>query len=168
MDSDAGSMICALIFVVLLLIDFTMTSFAAALGCASDTELSEAFDEAGKPAETVLQMKNHTGSLMHTIWLLNTVLYIGAGSCLHLFYGRSSDMGRTGCIDASVLSRGKFFAGDDRTEVAGQDSAQVFFVCAACHRGIVSIYICDDCPFQYLCPSAWNRPSVAGTGGDGG
>lgn len=117
MDSDAGSMICALIFAVLLLIDFTMTSFAAAIGCASDAELSEAFEEAGKPAEAVLQMKNHTGSLMHTIWLLNTVLYIGAGSaCIYFTKGHLT----WGVLAALMLLF--YLAGNSLPEMTGRKS----------------------------------------------
>lgn len=115
MDSDTGSIICALIFAVLLLIDFMMTSFAASVECASDAELQEAFEEAGKPAEVILQVKNHTGSLMHTIWLLNTVLYIGAGSACIYF-----TKGYTRWIVLAAAALLSYLAGNSLPEMYGR------------------------------------------------
>ena len=82
MDSDAGSIIGAVVLAALLLIDFIMTSFAAAVDAASDAELEEAFEEAGRPSGAILQVKSHMGMLSHTIWLLHVVICTGAGAGL--------------------------------------------------------------------------------------
>ncbi|MFR8547713.1 MAG: hemolysin family protein [Lachnospiraceae bacterium] len=89
MDSDTGSIIGAVVLAALLLIDFIMTSFAAAVDAASDAELEEAFEEAGRPSGAILQVKSHMGMLSHTIWLLHVVICTGAGAvCIHFVRGR--------------------------------------------------------------------------------
>lgn len=79
MDSDAGALLGAVILVILFLLDFILTAFSSALGSVSDGELTEAFEAEGKPPDAALEMKDHPGQLMHTIWLLTAVTYTGAG-----------------------------------------------------------------------------------------
>lgn len=79
MDSDAGCLFGAIILAALLLLDFLMTAFAAAIRSVSDEKLEALYQEAGKPPEEILSLKEHSGRIKYTIWLLNTVTYMGAG-----------------------------------------------------------------------------------------
>ena len=79
MDSDAGCLLGAVILFVLLWMDFIMTAFASAMRSVSDAELQSAFLELEKPPDEALALKDHFGKMTHTIWLLNTVTYIGSG-----------------------------------------------------------------------------------------
>ena len=51
MDSDTGRWAGTIVLAVLLLLDFIMTVFHAALDATSETELQTAFQEAGRDAD---------------------------------------------------------------------------------------------------------------------
>lgn len=79
MDSDAGALWGAVILFLLLLLDFVLTSFLSALNTVSASELEEAFEEAGRPPDEVMELREHRGKLTHTIWLINALICTMAG-----------------------------------------------------------------------------------------
>ncbi len=79
MDSDAGALCSTIILVFLLLMDYILTAYAAALGSRTDLEIEESFREKEKSAQPVLELKDNFARLRHSIWLLNALTYTGAG-----------------------------------------------------------------------------------------
>lgn len=81
MDGDASTLLGAVLLAFLLILNFIMTAFSAALRSVSDLELQEAFEAEGRPPDESAEWKSHPEKLRHTIWLLRAVTYTGAG-CL--------------------------------------------------------------------------------------
>ena len=79
MDSDTCHLAGTIVLIVLLLLDFVAAAFRAALESASDSELQTVYQEAGRPSGWILELKDHPGRLIHTIWLMNSITYIVAG-----------------------------------------------------------------------------------------
>ncbi|MDD6324492.1 MAG: hemolysin family protein [Lachnospiraceae bacterium] len=79
MDGDASTLLGACLLAFLLILNFIMTAFAAAIRSVSDTEIQEAFESEGKPPDEICELKDHSDRLMHTIWLLTAVTYTGTG-----------------------------------------------------------------------------------------
>lgn len=79
MDSDTCHLVGTIILIVLLLLDFLAAAFHAALDSVSDSELQTVYQEADRPPEQILALKDRPGRLLHTIWLMNSVTYIVAG-----------------------------------------------------------------------------------------
>ena len=79
MDGDASTLLGACLLAFLLILDFIMTAFSAAIRSVSDTEIQEAFESEGKPPDEICELKDHSDRLMHTIWLLTAVTYTATG-----------------------------------------------------------------------------------------
>ena len=79
MDSDAGCPAGIIILIVLFLVNLVMEAYASAIRSVSEGELQDIFEEAGKPSEDILKLKDRPDGIKHTIWLLNTVTCVGAG-----------------------------------------------------------------------------------------
>lgn len=79
MDSDAGALWGTVIMVFLLLIDFILTAYAAALESTSDGEIEEASQREEKFPDCVGELKANYPKLQHGIWFVNALTYIGAG-----------------------------------------------------------------------------------------
>lgn len=79
MDGDASTLVGACLLAFLLILNFIMTAFAAAIRSVSDAELQEAFASEEKPPDEICELKDHSDRLMHTIWLLTAVTYTGTG-----------------------------------------------------------------------------------------
>lgn len=79
MDSDASTLVGAMILACLLIIHFILTAFASAIRSISDAELMEVFEAEEKPPDEVRNLKEHPARLLHTMWLLTAVTYTGAG-----------------------------------------------------------------------------------------
>ena len=79
MDSDASTLFGAILLAFLLIINFIMTAFLAAIRSISDSDLEEAFAAQGRPPDPVCELKDHPGRLTHTVWLLTAVTYTLAG-----------------------------------------------------------------------------------------
>ena len=70
MDSDASTLFGAILLAFLLIINFIMTAFLAAIRSISDSDLEEAFAAQGRPPDPVCELKDHPWRLTHTVWLL--------------------------------------------------------------------------------------------------
>ncbi len=79
MDGDASTLLGACLLAFLLILNFIMTAFSAAIRSVSDTEIQEAFESEGKPPDEICELKDHSDRLIHTIWLLTAVTYTAAG-----------------------------------------------------------------------------------------
>ena len=79
MDGDASTLLGACLLAFLLILNFIMTAFSAAIRSVSDTEIQEAFESEGKPPDEICEMKDHSDRLIHTIWLLTAVTYTATG-----------------------------------------------------------------------------------------
>lgn len=79
MDGGASTWLSACLLAFLLILNFIMTAFAAAIRSVSDTEIQEAFESEDKPPDEICELKGHPDRLMHTIWLLTAVTYTGTG-----------------------------------------------------------------------------------------
>ena len=79
MDSDASTLFGAILLAFLLIINFIMTAFLAAIRSISDSDLEEAFAAQGRPPDPVCELKDHPWRLTHTVWLLTAVTYTLAG-----------------------------------------------------------------------------------------
>ncbi len=79
MDSDTGRWAGTMLLAVLLLLDFIVTLFHAALDATSETELQSACQEAGRDPDRFLELKDHPGRLVATNWLTHTAAGIFAG-----------------------------------------------------------------------------------------
>lgn len=79
MDGDASTLLGACLLAFLLILNFIMTAFSAAIRSVSDTEIQEAFESEGKPPDEICELKDHSDRLIHTIWLLTAVTYTATG-----------------------------------------------------------------------------------------
>ena len=79
MDSDAGCLAGAVILFFLLLVNFVVTAYSAAVQSVSDAELQEAFAEQDRPPDAAEKRKEQSVRMVHSIWLMHTVSYIAAG-----------------------------------------------------------------------------------------
>lgn len=79
MDSDAETLLGLVLLAFMLILVFILTAFAAALRTSTEAELQTIFQEAGKPSEEIIALKDNVRRLKHTIWLLHAVTYTGAG-----------------------------------------------------------------------------------------
>ena len=88
MDSDTGRLAGTILLAALLLTDFIMTAFHAALDAASDAELEEICREAGKNPDRLLELKDHPGRMVSSNWLIHTAACIAAGVlCVCVYTG---------------------------------------------------------------------------------
>ena len=53
MDGDASTLLGACLLAFLLILNFIMTAFSAAIRSVSDTEIQEAFESEGKPPDEI-------------------------------------------------------------------------------------------------------------------
>lgn len=79
MDSDTGGLLGVVLLLVLLALDFVVDAFASALQTATDSELQLAYPETEKPPDDLLRLREPFGQLTHTVWLLHTAAFAGAG-----------------------------------------------------------------------------------------
>ena len=79
MDSDTGRLAGTILLAALLLTDFIMTAFHAAMDAASDAELQSICQEAGKTPDRVLELKDRPGRMVSANWLTHTAACIAAG-----------------------------------------------------------------------------------------
>ena len=114
MDGDASTLLGACLLAFLLILNFIMTAFSAAIRSVSDTEIQEAFESEGKPPDEICELKDHSDRLIHTIWLLTGHLHSD-----RLFSDRTDapvpDLCDIAVAGDSVLSVRKFYTGDART-----------------------------------------------------
>ncbi len=79
MDSDTGRWAGTILLAVLLLLDFLVTLFHAAMDAISETELQAACQEAGRDPAGLLDLKDRPGRMISTNWLTHTIAGIAAG-----------------------------------------------------------------------------------------
>ena len=142
MDSDAGCLAGAVLLVVLFLLHYIMTAFASAMRSVSDGELQSAFSELEKPPDGIENLKEQSGRLTHTIWLLNTVTYIGAG-----FLGSQMMDVWSPWLLLPVLMVLFYLAGNSIPEMLGHKNAVRWIVR---RYGLVGMVLTALSPFTYI------------------
>lgn len=142
MDGDASTLLGACLLAFLLILNFIMTAFAAAIRSVSDAELQEAFESEGKPPDEICELKDHSERLMHTIWLLTAVTYTGTGYFLtrltrqHPIY-----------VTFPILAILLYLFGNSIPEMLGHKNASRWLL----HRfGIVRIVMLAVSPLTYI------------------
>lgn len=142
MDSDAGRLLGTIILVVLLLMDFIMIAFAAAIRSVSGEKLQTLYQEAGKPPEEILDLKDHAGRLKHTIWLLNAVIYVWSGFLIPKAAGKFSPW-----LILPVLMLLFYLVGNAIPEMLGQKNSVRWLTR---RFGIAKTVMTVTAPFTYL------------------
>lgn len=121
MDSDAGALCATIVLVILILVDFIMVAFENALSSVTESEIEDFFQKDAKPKELLLNLKDSSRKLRHTVWLLNALTCAAAG---YLIKGPAGHLPFYGVVPVLVLVF--YLFGNSLPEVAGKkDPMQV-------------------------------------------